>query len=188
VQDTSSDLGKASQKLTVTLGKIDEVLGDESRGIRKAIDQANEIMASTRNVIGDKNDQEKLHKAMQDMPEMIANMKKTINAVNANLSNMEKFTEPLGERGETLFANLDNIVVKLSDFSDTLNRSEGTIGQMVNNPELYQHMNRAAKNIEELSRQLKPIVDDARVFSDKIARHPEMLGVKGVMQKGAGIK
>ena len=73
-------------------------------------------------------------------------------------------------------------------FSQALNNSEGTIGQLVNNPELYQHLNRAAKNIDEVSRQLKPIVDDARVFSDKIARHPEMLGVKGVMQKGAGIK
>jgi phospholipid/cholesterol/gamma-HCH transport system substrate-binding protein len=59
---------------------------------------------------------------------------------------------------------------------------------LVTNPELYQHINRAAKNIDEVSRQLKPIVDDARVFSDKIARHPEMLGVRGAVQKSTGIK
>jgi phospholipid/cholesterol/gamma-HCH transport system substrate-binding protein len=49
-------------------------------------------------------------------------------------------------------------------------------------------MNRAAKNIDELTRQLKPILDDARVFSDKIARHPESLGVRGVIDRKPGIK
>ncbi len=36
--------------------------------------------------------------------------------------------------------------------------------------------------------QLKPILDDARVFSDKIARHPETLGVRGALQRNPGIK
>jgi phospholipid/cholesterol/gamma-HCH transport system substrate-binding protein len=188
VQTTSSDLGEASQKLTGTLKKIDQVLGDDERGIQRAVNQANDIMAGAKNVIGDADDQKRLRNAIQELPELITNMKVTIGSVNANLDNMEKFTEPLGERGESLFQNLDDIASRLSEFTDKLNRSEGTIGMMINNPELYQHMNRAAKNLEDLSRQLRPIVDDARVFSDKIARHPEVLGVKGVMQKGAGIK
>ena len=44
------------------------------------------------------------------------------------------------------------------------------------------------KNIDDLTRQLKPILDDARVFSDKIARHPETLGVRGAVQRSPGIK
>ena len=54
--------------------------------------------------------------------------------------------------------------------------------------ELYDNLNGAAANIEELSRQLRPILNDARVFTDKIARHPERLGVRGAMQKHIGIK
>jgi phospholipid/cholesterol/gamma-HCH transport system substrate-binding protein len=35
---------------------------------------------------------------------------------------------------------------------------------------------------------MKPIIHDARVFSDKIARHPELLGVRGAIQRNAGTK
>ncbi len=73
-------------------------------------------------------------------------------------------------------------------FSATLNNPNSSLGQLLNSPELYQHINRAARNIDELTRELKPVVDDARVFSDKIARHPEMLGVRGAIQRSPGIK
>ncbi len=171
-------------------------------GLKNAVDQANDIMTSTRNIIGDRETQEQLRSAMQQMPQMIkdthdtvAKMRETMAALDRNLQNMEGFTKPLGDKGEVLIDNLDRgterldkLVNEMLKFSQALNSSEGTIGQLVNNPELYQHINRAARNIDEVSRELKPIVDDARVFSDKIARHPEMLGVRGVMQKGAGIK
>lgn len=202
VQTTSSDLGAASRKLTVTLDTLNQMLEQNREGIKKAVDQANEIMTSSRNVIGDPETQEQLRAAFKEMPQMIKDshdmvlkMRETVVVVDRNMRNMEGFTKPLGERGETLIDNLDRgtqkldqLVSEMLQFSKALNSSEGTIGQLVNNPELYQHINRAAKNIEEVSRQLQPIVSDARVFSDKIARHPEMLGVRGVVQKGAGIK
>ena len=33
-----------------------------------------------------------------------------------------------------------------------------------------------------------PVVADARVFADKIARHPELLGVRGALQRSPGTK
>ena len=202
VQNTSGDLGAASRRLTVTLDKLNGILDENREGMKKAVDQANQIMTSTHNVIGDPETQEQLRIALKQMPqmikdshEMVLKMRETVGVLDRNLRNVEGFTKPLGERGEALIDNLDRgtqkldlLVSEMLKFSQALNSSEGTIGQLVNNPELYQHINRAAKNIDEVSRQLKPIVDDARVFSDKIARHPEVLGVRGVMQKGAGIK
>ena len=73
-------------------------------------------------------------------------------------------------------------------FSQDLNNPQGSIGRLLHDPELYQHVNRAAKNIDELSRELKPILADVRVFTDKVARHPESLGVRGAMQKSTGLK
>ena len=202
VQSTSSDLGAASRKLTGTLDTLNSMLEQNRDGLKNAVDQANDIMSSTRNIIGDRETQEQLRTSMQQMPQMIKDtnetvikMRETMASVDRNLKNMEGFTKPLGERGENQIDNLDRgterldkLVSEMLKFSQALNSSQGTIGQLVNNPELYQHINRAARNIDEISRELKPIVDDARVFSDKIARHPEVLGVKGVMQKGAGIK
>jgi phospholipid/cholesterol/gamma-HCH transport system substrate-binding protein len=44
------------------------------------------------------------------------------------------------------------------------------------------------KNVEELTLLLRPIVNDARIFSDKIARHPEILGVRGAIKPEDGTK
>jgi phospholipid/cholesterol/gamma-HCH transport system substrate-binding protein len=44
-------------------------------------------------------------------------------------------------------------------------------------------------NVNHLTLELRPIVDDVRVFTDKIARHPEQLGVRGALdRRPAGIK
>ena len=76
----------------------------------------------------------------------------------------------------------------VSDFGRKLNSGEGTFGQLMRSPDLYQHLNSAANNIEQSTCELKPIIADARVFSDKIARHPELLGVRGAIQKSSGTK
>ncbi|HEY4761675.1 MAG TPA: MlaD family protein [Thermoguttaceae bacterium] len=202
VQGTSRDLSVASQRLTTTLETLNKMLEENREGIKKAVDQANEVMEGAKNIIGDRETQERMREAMKQLPQMITDthdtvvkLRDTVEVVDRNLRNVEGFTRPLGERGEALIGNLergteklDRLVSEMLQFSEALNKSEGTIGQLVNNPELYQHMNRAARNIDEISRQLKPIVDDARVFSDKIARHPEVLGVRGAVQRSTGIK
>jgi hypothetical protein len=38
------------------------------------------------------------------------------------------------------------------------------------------------------SRAKSTIVDDVRVFTDKIARHPEQLGVRGAIDRRPGLK
>lgn len=80
---------------------------------------------------------------------------------------------------------LDSLLVEFQTFGTQLNSGQGTIGQLVHNPELYQNLNRAAQNIEDLSRQLRLIVNDARVAVDKVARNPRMLGVH---RRTSGIK
>jgi phospholipid/cholesterol/gamma-HCH transport system substrate-binding protein len=112
-----------------------------------------------------------------------------------NLQNLEGFTKPLGERGDELVLKVDQTVGRLDElleqfvtFGKALNRREGSLGQLVNNPDLYQHLDSAARNIDQLTRELKPIVRDARVLSDTLARHPETLGVRGAIKPRSGIK
>jgi phospholipid/cholesterol/gamma-HCH transport system substrate-binding protein len=73
-------------------------------------------------------------------------------------------------------------------FGDALNNREGSLGRLTSDAELYNNLNQAAKNVEELTRQLRPILNDVRVFTDKISRDPGRLGVRGVFQQGSGIK
>ena len=84
--------------------------------------------------------------------------------------------------------DLDTLVNQMTKFAQSLNNSQGTVGQLVNNPELYDNLNNAVRQINELTKELRPVINDARVFTDKIARHPEMLGVRGALERNAGIK
>ena len=107
-----------------------------------------------------------------------------------NLRNLEGLTEPLGDRGEVLVQSIEGtvnqintVLHQLTQFSQAINNREGTLGQLIHNRELYDRINETARNIDYLSRQLRPIVNDARVFTDKVARDPGRLGVKGVLDR-----
>ena len=60
----------------------------------------------------------------------------------------------------------------MKKFGDALNDRQGSLGQLIHNPDLYQSLNRAAENVEIATHQLRPIMDNARVFSEIIAREP----------------
>lgn len=204
-----TSVSKTSDELGQVVHKIGEMLDKNEQQIYRVIAQADKTLAcvqtaveSANEMLGDEQFRDQLKQTAEELPQMIKDTRETVNeigdtmaAVDRNVRHLEGFTRPLGERGETLVARIDRSAEKLDTlmgelllFSQSLNNREGSLGRLVHDPELYYHLNRAAANIDELTRQLKPIVRDARVFSDKIARHPEQLGVRGALQRSVGLK
>jgi hypothetical protein len=75
--------------------------------------------------------------------------------------------------------NLDALLVDLRGVSATVNRfaqrvnsGQGTLAKLVDDDELYYSILYTLQNVETITRRLQPIVEDARVASDKIARNP----------------
>jgi phospholipid/cholesterol/gamma-HCH transport system substrate-binding protein len=109
-----------------------------------------------------------------------------LESANKNFKNLEGFTEPLGLRGEEIATSivdtvegLDRLVEEFTVLSQALNNREGTIGQLIHNPQVYENLNRLVHNanqvlfrIDELVRSLRPIRDDVRAFTDKVGREP----------------
>jgi phospholipid/cholesterol/gamma-HCH transport system substrate-binding protein len=202
VNQTSTGLRTAAEDLSLTLKKLSVIIDENREGIRNVVDQTNKLLTDTRQVIGDEETRKQLRESIRQLPEMIRDTSEAVRTLNQtaarvdkNLRNIEGFTEPLGQNGRALVDNLnrgtarlDQLVDEMLKFSRALNSSEGTVGQLIHNPELYQRMVRAARNLDEVSRELRPILDDARVFSDKIARHPELLGVRGAVKGSVGTK
>jgi phospholipid/cholesterol/gamma-HCH transport system substrate-binding protein len=154
--------------------------------------------------MGDPEMRQRLRQSLNDLPELIADARQTMqNArdtldkfeqvgqrAETNLENLEGFTKPLGERGPQLveniersMRNLDELLAQMVRFSEALNEREGSLGKFVYEPDVYDKIDRAATNIEDVSRRLRPIIDDLRVFSDKIATDPRQLGVKGALDR-----
>jgi phospholipid/cholesterol/gamma-HCH transport system substrate-binding protein len=163
----------------------------------KAMESFELAMAAVHGVAGDEEFQARLQKALQELPEMLQEahqmvlaMKKMADHADVNLAQLEGLTKPLGERGGQLVANieqgtksLEELLTQLATLSKRLENPEGTVGQLINNPDLYQKLDAAASNIEEITRRMRPIMDDARVIAAKIAHDPGRIGVKGVLDR-----
>ena len=133
---------------------------------------------------------EAIPRLLRDAGQLLQGLRRVTDEAETNLVNLRGLTEPLGEQGDEIVTKLsrsagrlDELLIELQSFGEKLNSGEGTVGQLVHNPELYNNINRAAQNFEELTRQLRPIINDARVAVDKVARNPRMLGVQGALSR-----
>jgi len=133
-------------------------------------------------------------------------IREAVENANTAIENIAEFTEPVSQNSEVLVANavgaLDNLntlSVDLKKFTTRLNNSQGTIAQLVDNPQIYykvdqtlQSIRAASGNVEILTQKLQPILGDARIFTDKIARNPgALIDLKGTISgrpRGAGTK
>jgi phospholipid/cholesterol/gamma-HCH transport system substrate-binding protein len=202
VSRTSDDVG-------VVVRKMGDLLGNNEQRINSVIAKAddtlsviNETARNANEVVGSPHTKQQLKESLDQVPVVLqeirttlAKFNDTVVLMNRNLENIEGFTRPLGQRGEAVVDRLNRSVEKLDlvmeqmvTFSQGINSPEGTLGQLIHNRELYDNLNRVAVNVDDLTRQLQPILHDARVFSDKIARHPESLGVRGVIERNPGTK
>jgi phospholipid/cholesterol/gamma-HCH transport system substrate-binding protein len=55
------------------------------------------------------------------------------------------------------------------------------------NPDIYNELNAAAANVNELTKRLRPIVEDVRIFTDKLARRPGII-LRDAVKPGSGTK
>jgi phospholipid/cholesterol/gamma-HCH transport system substrate-binding protein len=117
---------------------------------------------------------------------------------NTALLHVNDITEPIAARADTLVAdaastltNLDALLIELRKFSYRLNSGNGTVARLLEDEQLYYEFVQTVRNVRQLTQRLQPIADDVRIFTDKIARDPGQLGVRGALQGrpiGAGLK
>jgi phospholipid/cholesterol/gamma-HCH transport system substrate-binding protein len=114
--------------------------------------------------------------------EAFGSMKDFSERAAKNMENLENFTEPLGERGPQIVTNIDRsisgiaeLLDQLNTFSEALNNREGTIGRILYDDQLYRRLDNTLANVEDITSQVKPIIGDFRIVSDKLARDPSQL-------------
>ncbi len=215
VARTSEEIRVFVERVNEFLGAREEVgprqeqFGDIIDTTSSAMKSVKELADNANRVIGDRQVQRDLKDSVAQFPGAIGDvrgtldrasqtfekMDDTISRLNNSLGNIERFTRDLGERGPVMIErlergseNLELLLGQVYAFSQALNSQEGTLGRLIRDPQLYENLNQTVANIEQVSRDLKPVVRDVRIFSDKIARHPELLGVRGAMQQSTGTK
>ncbi len=198
----SEAVAALSMNLEKTFLKDDIQLDRTVKKLDTALDTFTLAMNNVNDIVGDAQARKRLKDSINALPDVLVDLREsvggissTIEAADRNLQNLEGLSKPLGERGESMVQGidrainrLDTVLVQAATFTQALNESQGTLGKLVRDPQVYNDLAQAAGNVNRLTQDLRPIIDDVRVFTDKIARHPEQLGVRGALDRRPGLK
>lgn len=210
IQTAGDEVAQLANSVNQTMGGEQGQIGTLAQKAETALDRFDRTMQSVDKVLGDEELSAKLRQSLAELPEFIRETRETMvtarttfedfrrvsQKAESNLDNLEEFTKPLGERGAQLIANVDastrnlnELLAQLVAFSEALNSGQGTLGKLVHDDEIHRKIDRLVTNAEDISRRLRPIVSDVRTFTDKIARDPRQLGLKGMVDpRPTGLK
>ena len=127
--------------------------------------------------------------------------------MNSNLENLESFTGALKEDGPEIIAqvkasleNAHKFVENIQGFTksfENLQNSQGTIGKLLNDTEIYDVVLRTVEEAKAMvsdlrrtssnvSTKVEPLLNDLRIAADAVARDPGVLGVRGALDRRPG--
>ena len=219
LQGAGTGVEGAAGEFKTLMSNLNESFTDSEADLQQAVAQTNiamqkfeAAMDSLNIIVGDEETRRKLKESVNEIPVVLRQATLTLASAEQtmkyfetvgqkaeiNLEHLEKFTRPLGERGEMLVEsitlsveNFDSTVTQMNELVTTLNNAEGSLHKIVHDDELYYSIKRTTTNIEEATKRMRPILNDLRVFSDKIATDPRQLGVSGMLDRrpvGTGVK
>jgi ABC-type transporter Mla subunit MlaD len=213
-RDTLKDIAVASrnwaqlgERLFVLVGtnekrinNIVEALDEASRGIARTFSQENTNDVTT--VIRNTRTASQRFPGIADESELLLRQSRsTLQKLNDTMKKVDQTFDALN-RGLPLTPETNGAIKNLNDASATLNRtlldlnelvriisrSDGTVRRFIADPALYNHADDAALMVTRILPRLDRMLKDLEVFADKLARHPESLGLGGVVRPSSGIK
>ena len=168
------------------------VLPDLLQGVQDALDATDQVFETIEKAGA------QFEKVGIAAEETVKNVNTTINSAGRTIKNLEQFTEPLAERGDEMvdqairsLASLESSLSQVEEFGRTLNNSEGTLKRFLEDDDIYWQVKRSVENVEMATARIRPILEDVRTFTDKIARDPRELGIRGAITRrpsGSGLK
>lgn len=197
------------------IGTGDGELGQISKKAEQTIDNLNETLTSMNRIINDPRISStldtiatRLPKVADQAQEVMEQTTKTLQAfenvgleAERTMQNVSQFTQPFADQGDDILqearnslTNLNALVNdlrRLSGQADSLltrvNNGQGTIARLIDDDQLYYSVVNTLNNIEVVTRRLQPIIEDARVFSDKVAREPSsLINIRGAITGARG--
>lgn len=100
-----------------------------------------------------------------------------------------------GARVGLLLRDLDDAVLSVSDLTAELKAlfknlidGEGALRKFLNDPTIYYRIDQILAGVSQQIPAIARILNNVEIFADKLARHPESLGLGGVVRPGSGIK
>src|SRR3954447_11777739 len=143
----------------------------------------------------------KLREGLNELPDAVRDLRSTMNqfrvvlqSAEKNFKNLEGFTEPLGQKGTDITTallkavdGLDRMATDFNAITRAFSNRNSTIGQLLYEGKAYDNFNTLMMNantvladIHDIAFRLKPAIENARIFLDKVATEPGRLVTGGL--------
>lgn len=190
----SQRVAQVVEEIDITVKGVNGVLNDPEirMALKDSFERLPRIMENAEESIA------KIREAVNGIDGIGESARRAVEAVERTAGNIEEFTEPFAANSGQLVASiqktlddLDATILQVSVFGEQLSNGDGTLRRLIEDDELYWQLKRVMDNVEIATVKIRPILDDARVLSDKLARDPRQLGIKGALDRtpsGMGLK
>jgi ABC-type transporter Mla subunit MlaD len=212
---TNEELQVTLRNFSAVAERVDNLIQTNQDKLVRGLDQATDVLQRLSSVLSEENQKNftatlrAVQAASTNFDSVVRNsdefiregtktarrFQETLNQTDQVMTNLNQATRPLAERGDRIMRNLDMSLEQinrtfgaLGEAIMPLSRSEGTLQKFLSDPSLYNNLNAAACMVTRVLPRVDRILADVEVFADKIARHPESLGIGGAVRPSAGLK
>ncbi len=211
VRDNGPEVAKTLQSIRRTSDSVNEVLTPENK---KSVTNT---LRNTETATGDLIRTIRLsallidqaERAVKEINARLAQAEVVLSGAGRVIGNAERASAPVADAAPGVVQGVQQTVKNVVEASANANQAVselrttlagvlkllqqggqggGTVQKALSDPSLYNNLNDTAVNLNRVIVRLDKVAQDLEVFSDKIARRPESLGLSGVVKPNTGLK
>ncbi len=148
-----------TERLIVTMDSLAAMLYNlfdpgTKNNLREGIGHLNKTLGSVDELVS--SDRSKLGIMLGNLSSITTNLKNNNEQINNILDNLSSVSDSLAATHfASTVAKADLTLEQMSQVMEKINKGQGTLGQLVNNDTLYQHLDQSAHDLDELLKDLK---------------------------------
>jgi phospholipid/cholesterol/gamma-HCH transport system substrate-binding protein len=158
-KDLGDQMAALSEKLDVTLARVQEVLNEATV---KNVHASTADLAQTMRALNEtvSKERESLHTLMTSLNRSSASVEKLAGA--PELDRSVKRVDDITARMTEVSTSLQNSSKSLETLATRLEKGEGSLGKAVQDPALYDNLNEAARNVSQATTNLNKLTEEIR--------------------------
>ena len=187
LQTTIINFGRVAERIDVLVQTNQAALESGLRSFNELTQRANMLLSEE--------NQRNATTTLRNLEKSSGRFESIANNADQAFASLNQAAKPFGDRSDRVLRNLDTSLEQIARLANTLNeliapigRSDGSVQKLFTDPSFYNNLNCAAFMLTKMLQRVDLILQDLQTFADKIARHPEQIGVGGVVRPSAGLK
>jgi len=190
VRRLEPDVAGAVKSARLAFDGVNDLLSPENRKLfNELLKNANGVAVYIVKISG------ALTTMLESAEKTIKNIDEQVTAAGTVVGDIRAITKPLAVKSESLVASVTESAEQLSKaltevrgLLQMFGKGNGTIQKLLTDQTVYQNLDDAAGSLARVMARADKISRDLEVFSDKIARRPELIGIGGAVHPSSGLK